>query len=164
MLTFAGEEPSSRPTIGDGIGGLFKTVSILRIGSGLVLALFHAWQGAIGAWQFLWQEKAWNWVTILNEAQAPYPHLVAPAAAALLAAVAVSWIVGFLTRLFSFLFIPLGIGALALAERIEAPQVETCWLYLLIAVTLMLFGSGNVSLDWFFQLARRPKKEKPQRW
>lgn len=163
MLISAGE-PSSRPMVEDEFGELFKTVSVLRIGSGLILALFHAWDGAVGAWHFLWQEQAWDWVSALNQAQVPYPHLVAPAAAGLLAAVAISWMVGFLTRLFSLLFLPVGIGALIVAERVDAPQVETCWLYLVIAATLLLFGSGNISLDRLFRAGHELAKDRPQRW
>lgn len=162
MLISVGE-PSTKPAAGEDIAGIFKTVAILRIGAGLTLAFFHAWQAAIGAYYFIWKEQPWNWVTVLTEARIPMPHLTAPLAATLVAAVALCWTVGFLTRLFSVIFIPVAVGALVVAQRLDPPLAESCWLYLVIAATLVLFGSGNVSVDWFFQLGRR-KKEPARRW
>lgn len=156
------DQPSTKPSQTEGIAGLLKTVSILRIGSGIVLAAFHAWGGVIGGYEFVWKEKPWDWVKTLTDAHVPMPHIAAPMAAALIAAVAVSWIAGFVTRLFAFIALPLGIGALVVAGRLGLPHVECCWLYLLIAVTLLLFGSGNISVDWFFNLGNRPKQKKPQ--
>ncbi len=156
------DQPSTKPAQAEGIAGLLKTVSVLRIGSGIVLAAFHAWGGVIGGYEFVWKEQPWDWVKTLADARLPMPHIVAPVAAALVAAVALSWILGFVTRLFAFIALPLGIGALIVAERLGSPQTETCWLYLFIAATLLLFGSGNISLDWFFNLGNRPKEKKKQ--
>ncbi len=166
MLLTSGSPSNKKqnPSDGESIEHLFKTGFILRIGAGLALASFHAWRGALGGYEFLWHEKPWDWVTALTEAHAPYPHLLAPAAAAVIAAIALSWITGFLTRLFAFAAIPVGIGALVVAQRLDSAQVETCWLYIIIAVTLMLFGSGNLSLDGLFKLGGRTKKETPDRW
>ena len=69
---------------------------------------------------------------------------------------------GFVTRLFSAVFVPVVVGGMIVAQRLDAPQLETCALYLPVALTLVLFGSGNVSLDFFFKLGRQPK-EPPRR-
>jgi uncharacterized membrane protein YphA (DoxX/SURF4 family) len=161
MFTERGQSFSStRPDFE--LAGLFKTISVLRIGAGLTLLWFHAWHGAIGAYQFLWNEQAWNWVDAFKTAGFPLPHITAPAAAIVVAAVAICWTLGFLTRLFAAVFIPVAIGALWMAKSLNSPQAEACWLYLFIAATLLLFGSGNVSLDGIFRFGAglRPKKRK----
>ena len=161
MLISVGDTPA-KPVADEGLRQFIKSPAILRIGAGAVLAWFHGWPGAVSAYQFLWKEQPWEWVGILDKANVPYPHLVAPAAAMAIAAVSLSWILGFVTRLFSTAFIPIIIGGMIVAHRLESSQIEACALYLPIAVTLVLFGSGNVSLDFFFKLGQMPK-EQPRR-
>jgi uncharacterized membrane protein YphA (DoxX/SURF4 family) len=81
----------------------------------------------------------------------------------MIALIAGGWAIGFLTRLFSFFAIPVGLGALVIAQLIDPARVEGVLLYLSIAVTLLLFGSGNVSVDWVFNLARG-KKDAASSW
>ena len=162
MLLSTGQ-PNTRPAADDGIGSVLKTVSILRIGAGATLMAFHGWPGAVGAYSFLWKEKAWSWVPVFEQAGLPFAHLIAPLVAVVLALVALSWIIGFLTRLFSFFAIPLALGAMMLAKQVDPTHLESSFLYLAIAITLLLFGSGNVSIDWFFQLGSR-KKETLSSW
>jgi uncharacterized membrane protein YphA (DoxX/SURF4 family) len=66
--------------------------------------------------------------------------------------VAFSWISGFLTRLFAVFFLPVVITALVLLQKAGSPMVESAWLYLFITVTLLLFGSGAISVDQLFRL------------
>lgn len=143
---------------------LFKTIAILRIGTGALLLTRHAWVAAIGAYQFLWEEKSWSWVEAFRSAGLPYPQFTAPAAAIILTAVAVSFTVGFLTRLFAIVFMPVLALFLIYTQKVGSAQVETAWLYLLISFTLLLFGSGAISLDKLFRIgeswASRPKKKK----
>ena len=160
MLLSVGDSPSKKPKpapADEGIATVFKSAAALRMGAGLTLGWFHAWHGVKDAYRFIWNEQPWGWVAELEKAHVPWPHLVAPAVALVIASVAISWTLGFVTRLFSLIGIPVAAGALVIAHRLESPQVETCVLYLFIAITLMLFGSGSVSLDWFFNLAQRPK-------
>jgi uncharacterized membrane protein YphA (DoxX/SURF4 family) len=163
MFTERGHSFSStRPNSEFDIGTLFQTISILRIGAGLSLLWFHAWHGAIGASRFLWREQPWAWVDTFTKAALPVPHLAAPAAAAFLATVAVSWTLGFLTRLFALIAIPLSIAAILIARHSFPDQIETAILYLFISLTLLLFGSGNISLDGLFRLGRGGgRKKKP---
>jgi hypothetical protein len=58
---------------------------------------------------------------------------------------------------------PVVIGFLILAPMAGAIYIEAAWLYLLIAFTLLLFGSGAISLDKLFRLGEswssRPRKK-----
>jgi uncharacterized membrane protein YphA (DoxX/SURF4 family) len=161
MIEFTGSNPTADPSPWTSV---LKTTFILRAGAGVLLLVSHGWSGAWRAYEFLWEEQSWDWVPRLNEAGVPYPHLVAPALALAVAAIAISWCVGFLTRLFSLVFIPVLIAFIAAAQRAGSPLVETAWLYLLVAVTLLLFGSGAVSIDKLFHLGESwssaPKKKK----
>lgn len=112
----------------------------------------HGFIAAMNAYQFFWKEQPWAWVPAFHDAGVPYAHLVAPVVAAIVAGVALSWILGFLTRLFAVVFLPIVITALVLLQKAGSVQAETAWLYLFIAVTLILFGSGAVSLDQLFRL------------
>lgn len=134
------------------LGSLFKTIAIVRIGAGTLLMSRHAFAAAMSAYQFFWQEKSWAWPTLFHDAGLPYAHLLAPVVALVVAGVALSWILGFLTRLFAVVFLPIIITALVFLQRAGLPQAETAWLYLFITVTLILFGSGAVSLDKLFRL------------
>ncbi len=87
------------------------------------------------------------------DAGLPYPQFTAPAVAIVVAGVALSWCIGFLTRLFAAVFLPVLIGFLILASKTApAAQLEAVWLYLLISITLVLFGSGAISIDKLFRL------------
>jgi uncharacterized membrane protein YphA (DoxX/SURF4 family) len=164
MIEYTGGNPAADQ---NPWSSLFKTIAILRIGSGVLLLTQHGWAAAWGTYQFLWEEKNWDWVKLFNDVGLPYPALLAPAVAIVVAAVALSWSIGFLTRLFSVLFIPILIGFLALAHKSGSDAVEAGWLYLLIAVTLTLFGSGAISIDKLFRLgsgAGRSRKKKRKGW
>jgi uncharacterized membrane protein YphA (DoxX/SURF4 family) len=136
-----------------------KTVLILRLGAGTLLFTLHGWRPALDAYHFLWEETPWNWVPAFDAAGMPIPHLLAPAAALVIAAVGISWILGFLTRFFSALLIPICIASFGMVRQFEPAAVESVYLYLLVAITLMLFGSGAVSLDGLFRLGARGSKK-----
>ncbi len=161
MLDYIGGNPAANA---NPWSSLFKTIAVLRIGTGILLLTRHAIVGVLGAYEFLWKEQPWGWVKAFSEAGLPYPQFTAPAAALVLGAVAVSFTAGFLTRLFALLFMPVLILFLAYAQQMAAAQVETAWLYLLISFTLLLFGSGAISIDKLFHIgeswASRPKKKK----
>ncbi|MBX7209158.1 MAG: hypothetical protein K1X78_12645 [Verrucomicrobiaceae bacterium] len=161
MLIPAGESSSKKkqkPAIADeGIATLFKSAAVLRIGAGAVMAWFHAWPGLVGGYKFLWKEQPWDCVAALDAAHVPFPHLVAPLAAIVVASVALSWMLGFVTRLFSLAAIPAAIVGFVVAQRAGSLLAETCALYFFIAVTLLLFGSGSISLDWFFSRGQSGK-------
>ncbi len=147
------------------LGGLLKTSAVLRIGSGLVLMTRHAWDGLFDAYEFVWKEVPWAWVTAFAEEGVPVPHLLAPAAALLLFAIALAWISGFLTRFFALLLLGMSVVALGFVHDDHAAIAELCWLYLLISFTLVLFGSGSLSLDRLFRFgAERTAKPKKTRY
>lgn len=163
MLDYVGGNPAANQ---NPWAGLFKTIVVLRIGTGVLISR-HAWSGAQGAYEFVWKEQAWDWARHFTEAGVPYPQFTAPAVAALLLAIAISFCIGFLTRLFALLFMPLAGLFLLYSGAAHSAQVEAAWLYLLAAFTLLLYGSGAVSLDKLFHIgeswASRPKKKK-QAW
>jgi uncharacterized membrane protein YphA (DoxX/SURF4 family) len=138
-----------------------RTTAFLRIGTGLILALYYGVAAATGGYEFVWNGKPWEWVTLLADAGLPVPHLLAPTAGAITILTAVSWIIGFFTRLFSAMFLPVAIGAIVVVERMDLSAHEPfAYALLLISATLMLYGSGYVSADGLFTLADRPKKKK----
>lgn len=142
------------------LGSLFKTVAVLRIGAGLLLMSHHGFSAALSAYHFLWKEEPWAWVTLFRDAGLPYAHLLAPFVALVVAGVALSWIVGFLTRLFAVIFLPVIITTLVLLQKAGSVQVEAAWLYLFITATLLLFGSGAVSVDQLFRLGQGGAKKR----
>lgn len=158
MIEHIGGNPAANQTPWS---SLFKTIAILRIGAGAVLLARHGWGAAVGAYEFLWKEQPWSWVTAFNDAGLPYPTLLAPAAAIVIAAVAVSWCVGFLTRLFAVVAMPVAIGAIIKGGLLYS---EIGWLYLLIAFTLLLYGSGAVSIDQLFRLGQSWGQPKKSTW
>lgn len=149
MLDYPRGGSSAAPST---LGSLFKTISIVRIGAGTLLMSRHGFGAAMSAYQFFWKEQPWDWAVAFHDAGIPYPHLMAPVVAVVVAGVALSWILGFLTRLFAVVFLPVIITALVLLQKAGSVQAETAWLYLFITVTLILFGSGSVSLDQLFRL------------
>lgn len=157
MLEYTGGSPAA---VQNPLGSLFKTVAIVRIGTGTLLMTRHGFSAALSAYQFFWKEQPWAWVTAFHDAGLPYPHLVAPLTALLVAGVALSWIIGFLTRLFSVLFLPVVITALVILQKAGSVQVEAAWLYLFITVTLLLYGSGAVSVDQLFRLGQGGSKKR----
>lgn len=158
MIDYVGGNPAANQ---NPWSSLFKTIAILRIGAGVLLVTRHGWLAAHGAYEFLWQEKTWSWVKEFSDAGLPLPTLLAPAVAIIVAAVAVSWCIGFLTRLFAVIFMPVLVGVLL---RGPAENAEIAWLYLLIAFTLLLFGSGAVSIDKLFRLGENWGKPKKKKW
>src|SRR5688500_5592239 len=149
MLEYTGSNPAADRNPWSSV---FKTTVILRSGAGVLLLIHHGWRGAWGAYEFLWQEKSWDWVQRFGEAGVPYTHLPAPAVAVSVAAIRLSWSIGFLTRLFSALFIPILIAFIITAQQAGSVHAEIGWLYLVVAITLLLFGSGAISIDKLFHL------------
>lgn len=146
------------------LGSLLKTSAILRIGAGIVLMTRHAWDAVFAAYHFLWKETPWDWVATFTKEGVPMAHLTAPIVALSLFVIATTWIVGFITRLFSSLMMLLCILALGFASTEFAAFSELCWLYLLIAFTLTLFGSGAISLDKLFRIGSQRGKSPSHRY
>jgi uncharacterized membrane protein YphA (DoxX/SURF4 family) len=132
----------------------------LRIGAGLSLLYLHGWTQAIGAWQHLWNQAPWDAVGLVEKAGLPLAQVLAVAGAAITAFTAVSWILGFVTRFSSMLFLPVTALSLLIANRTgQYTEAELCVLYFLIALTLICTGSGWIALDTFFG-----KKREKKRW
>ncbi len=137
---------------------VLHTIAPLRIGAGAVLFIQYALEGTLRAWHFIWQHTPWALIDTLAKTGAPLPKIIGPAAAFIAVAVAVAWFLGFFTRLFSILFLPVAIGALLAAQRIGDEGQETAaWLFLFICGTLILNGSGALSLDRLFMAMGGPK-------
>ncbi len=131
----------------------------LRIGSALVLLYLHTWQQAVSGWRFLWHQQPWDLPALITKASLPYHDPLAIITATIGISVTVSWLLGFLTRFFAFIFIPLVLGALLAANRLgEYTAAETAMLYLFISFTLLITGSGWFSADALFKIKRTKKK------
>lgn len=157
MLQYTGGSPAAAQSP---LSSLFQTAAILRIGTGLLLMTRYGIGAVQNAYHFFFQEKPWAWVPAFHEAGMPYAHVLAPIVAVLIVVVALSWIIGFLTRLFSFAFLPIVITTLVVLHKADSPRVEAAWLYLIITVTLLLFGSGTVSVDQLFRLGQGGTKKR----
>ena len=159
MLTSYGPSPSSKQEI-PGLKNL-RTIAPLRAGAGLVLFFFYALGGAVQSYKMIWKHEPWALVPVLQQAHVPYPDIVASVAVGVALIVSVAWVTGFLTRFLSLVFMPVIIGALVVVERLNAEaHAGVCWLFFFITLTLVMYGSGLVSVDALFHLGSRPKKRK----
>jgi uncharacterized membrane protein YphA (DoxX/SURF4 family) len=157
MLEYTGSGPAAASSP---LSSLLQTAAILRIGTGLLLMTRYGIDAVQNAYHFFFQEQPWAWVPAFHEAGMPYAHLLAPVVAILIVLVALSWIIGFLTRLFACVFLPVVITTLVVLQHAGSPRVEAAWLYLIITVTLLLFGSGSVSVDQLFRLGHGGPKRR----
>ncbi|MBE7496053.1 MAG: DoxX family membrane protein [Verrucomicrobiaceae bacterium] len=149
MIEYYGENPAANQ---NPWSGLFKTIVVLRMGTGVLLLTRHGIAAVTGAYHFLWNEQEWDWARLFADNGVPYAHLTAPAVALVVAAVGLGWTLGFLTRFFAIVFLPVVITALIMLQRVGSVHVEAAWLYALITFTLLLFGSGAISLDKLFHI------------
>lgn len=160
MIEYYGENPAANQ---NPWSALFKTIAVLRIGTGIMLLSGHGIAAVLGAYHFLWQEKEWDWAKNFAEAGIPYAHLAAPAAAVVVSAVGLGWTLGFITRFFAVVFLPFITTVIIILQRAGSPHTEAAWLYGFITFTLLLFGSGAISLDKLFHIGERltaPKKRR----
>ena len=135
----------------------------LRIGAGLVLIYLHAWRQAVDGWQHLAKQTPWGLPELLKKATLPYPDILAYVATVLAMAAAVSWLMGFLTRFFSFLFLLVALGGILAANSLnDHVAAETSVLYLFVALTLLITGSGWFSVDALFELRSRKNTWRPK--
>ncbi len=160
MLSSFGSNSSSRA--GHSPLSAFRTVSLLRIGTGLVLFFYYGLEAMMRGWQFALKQVPWTFAADLERAAIlPAPKVFAVLVAIIVVGVSVSWTLGFLTRLFAALFIPVIIGGMVVGERLSIPgHGELGMLYLLIALSLLISGSGTVSLDTLFKLGSGLKKRR----
>lgn len=154
-------EPTQPATPTENPLSRLRTAVFLRVGTGLILLLYYGLAAAMQGYEFVWNGKPWEWVKLLTDADFPMPHILAPIAGGITALTAVSWILGFFTRLSAMLFLPVALGAIVLVERLDAGVHEPfVYALVLITITLMLYGSGYMSIDGLFKLVDRPKKKK----
>jgi uncharacterized membrane protein YphA (DoxX/SURF4 family) len=133
----------------------FISVIPLRLIGGICLLYLHGWTAATEGWRHLWNGAPWDAIGLLEKAAMPWPRVMAIAAAAITAFTGASWIVGFATRFASIIFLPVVLGALLVANRAgQNYAAESCVLYFLISLTLLVNGSGWFSIDALFNAAR----------
>jgi len=127
-------------------------VILLRIGAGLALMYLHGWNLAITVWQHLWNQAPWEAIATVEKAGLPLPKVLAVVGAVVAAFTGVSWILGFVTRLSSAIFLPVTAITLLVANRTGDNQAaELCILYFFIALTLLFNGSGWLAMDTLFK-------------
>ncbi len=141
----------------------FIGVIPLRLIAGISLLYLHGWTAAHDAWQHLWHRAEWDAIPYLEQASLPMPRVLALTAAGVTTFTGVSWILGFATRFASFIFLPIALGALLVANKMTATvehsyAAETAVLYFLISLTLLVNGSGWFSVDAIFNAARNRGK------
>ena len=147
-------DPSQTGTIARFIG-----VIPMRLIGGTCLLYLHGWTAANDAWHHLWHNAPWDAIEYLDKASLPMSRVLAIAAAGICFFTGASWILGFATRFASFIFLPVILGALLVANRNELNYAaESCVLYFLIALTLLVNGSGWFSIDAIFNAARNRGK------
>lgn len=152
LSSFDSPRGSSRPGFG---------IVPLRIGAGASLLYLHAWSQAVAGFHFLWQRTPWETISQFEKAGLPFPTPLAVTAALLTFLVAVSWLLGFLTRFSSLLFLPCVLGALWVSNRnSEFDRAEICVLYFLIGLTMLIIGPGWLSLDTLLRQRRGKKKSR----
>ncbi len=150
LSSFDSPRSSSKPNFG---------IIPLRVGAGASLLYLHAWSQAVAVYHFLWHRAPWDAISQLEKSGLPFPTTMAVVAALLTFLVAVSWLLGFLTRFSSSLFLPLALVALWIANRnSQFINAEICVLYFFIALTLLISGSGWLSLDTLFRRRRSKSK------
>lgn len=134
----------------------------LRIGAALTLGYLHCWPEGLAAWRHLWNQVPWELPNILQKASLPYPHILAYSATVIACSTVVAWFFGFLTRFFSFIFLPVAAGIILVGNSLNegAAVREIGALYLFIALSLLITGSGWFSVDAIFQLQNRPPKKR----
>ena len=146
-------------------GGLLRelqTIAVLRIGAGLVLFLGFGLEATLQAWHYIWSQRPFPLVATLQQTWLPLPNVVAPATAFIAATVAIAWILGFFTRLFSAMFLVVVLLALTIMGSIHATETDyvVAWLFVFISVTLLLYGSGQISVDGLFSLGGGKKQKR----
>lgn len=156
-------DTSSRNS-GSGGGFLreFQTIAVLRIGAGFVLFLGYGLEATLKAWHFIWSHAPFPLVTALEQTWLPLPNVISPVVAFITATVSIAWILGFFTRLFAALFLPIPLFALMLASRMHFTETDcvVAWLFVFISATLLLFGSGQISIDGLFRLGGGSRKKR----
>lgn len=134
-------------------------VTFLRLGAGLTLLYLHVWNQAPQAYHFMWHGQAWDLVDTVKKSGVPFPAVLTVGAEIITLLVALSWILGFATRFFSFLFLPVLLGALWVSNKASATNgAEVCLLYFFISLALLIHGSGRISLDSLFQRRRTKRR------
>jgi uncharacterized membrane protein YphA (DoxX/SURF4 family) len=144
-------------------GPLAKFIGVIptRLIGGISLLYLHGWTAAYDAWRHLWHSVPWGAIEYLQNASLPWPRVLALAAAGISFFTGASWILGFATRFASFIFLPVVLGALLVANRNELNYAaESCVLYFIISITLLVNGSGWFSVDAIFNAARNRSKVK----
>lgn len=134
----------------------------LRLGAGLTLMYMHAWQHAGLAWQHVWNQQPWDMIATMEKAGlGPTMGKLLAATAALVAVfTAASWILGFVTRFSSAIFLLVALGSLWVCNRVgDSIGAEASILYFLIALTLVVNGSGWLAIDTLFEMRRNRKSD-----
>jgi uncharacterized membrane protein YphA (DoxX/SURF4 family) len=134
-------------------------VTLLRVGAGLTLLYLHVWHQAQQAFRYVWYRQAWDVVDVVKKSGLPLASVLAVGGIVISLLVALSWILGFATRFFSLLFLPVMLGALWIANKTaELNGAEVCLLYFFISVALLVHGSGRISLDALFRRRRSRRR------
>ena len=129
-------------------GGIF----ILRTGLASVMLLMHGIPLAIAAWRYIWKKQPWPLVESLTELQYPFPAIVSTSTAIILTIFPLSVFLGFLSRIASAILVVFLVTVFVAASSLEGfIAQESIFLYLIGFSTIIVTGSGFISLDTVFQ-------------
>ncbi|MEN2998301.1 MAG: DoxX family protein [Brevinematia bacterium] len=120
-------------------------ILILRIVSGITMALFHGWGKLLGIINFL-SGKEWKFVDKVANLGLPLPGLFAILTGLIEFLCSILLLLGLFTRINALLLTSVMIVALYYNIRSGNPY-ELTLLYLAIFISLLILGGGKYSLD-----------------
>jgi uncharacterized membrane protein YphA (DoxX/SURF4 family) len=129
-------------------GGIF----ILRAGLAAIMFFMHGLPHAIAAWSYIWKKQPWELVETLTELQYPFPAILSSSTAIILTIFPLSIFLGFLSRISAAILVVFLVTILVAAGSLEGfITQESIFLYLIGYSTLIVTGSGQISLDTAFR-------------
>lgn len=126
---------------------------VLRIVSGVGIAVFHGWDKVIGMIRFL-SGKEWKFVDTVASVGLPVPGLFAILTGVIEFAGGILVAVGLFTRFSAGLLVAVMVGAVYYAVRTSGVY-ELALLYLAVFVSLVFAGGGDYSLDKYLRKTKQ---------
>lgn len=125
-------------------------ICLLRIGLSTVMLTIHGLPLSVAAWKYIWKKQPWDLVEAMTAFQ--YPAIISTSAALVLTIFPASIIMGFLSRIASAILIVFLVAILVAVKSLEGfISQESIFLYLVGYSTIIITGSGMISMDAVFR-------------